>query len=437
MLTLFKAAIAKYLRWRFYHWDRQRLEQHQYKQLTKLLAHVQKHASYYSHIVIPQSLQDFSQFPSINKAAFMENFNGITTADIARDELIEFAIDRERQGSLDLYQGQYSIGLSSGTSGNKTVTVLSAREMELYGALLWARNGVPSSVKQFRILFALRVNNPSFMEIKSFGIAMIYVDYTHPLDDLIDLINNKKLNILAGPPSLLKMIAQHKAKIGHQIETLVSYAEVLSHESKHMLETSFQAPVVQIYQGAEGFIGTTCRDGALHLNEDLSFIELSDAGDPDDNVKRVIVTDLYRTTLPFIRYELNDILEIDPQPCTCGSCFSVIKKIHGRMDDIFYIKDKAGNPIALFPDYVRRSISQASEAVKEYQAIQNSDGSIEIRLVTEPQSVHVEIEQSIRDNLDYWCSRIGGDMGSLSFSYQAPELHPVSKKMIRVWRVHD
>ena len=103
-------------------------------------------------------------------------------------------------------------------------------------------------------------------------------------------------------------------------------------------------------------------------------------------------------------------------------------------DDIFYIDDHAGNQIALFPDYVRRSISQASGAVKEYQAIQTSEGSIEIRLVLDPESDRIQIEEKIRHNLDYWCQRIGGVVGPLKFVYQTPELHPVSKKMIRVWR---
>ena len=437
MFILVKAGIAKYLNWRFYNWSRERLEQHQQKQLTKLLSYVKAHSSYYGELSIPQSQEEFAQIPSINKATFMENFDEIVSADIHRDDLIQFAIDRERTGSLELYQGEFSIGLSSGTSGNKTVTVLSSKEMQLYSALLWARNGIPSKVKHFRILFALRVNNPSFMEIKSFGVQMVYVDYTHPPDALIKLINDKNLNILAGPPSLLKMIADRKDKLNHKIETLVSYAEVLSDETKAHLEASFEAPVIQIYQGAEGFIGTTCRDGSLHLNEDVSLIELSDTDDPNGNIKRVIVTDLYRTALPFIRYELNDILEIDPQPCTCGSCFRVIKKIHGRMDDLFFVSGADGERVTLFPDYVRRSISQASGAIQEYQAIQRQNGSIEIRLVLDTDTDHSIIERDIRKNLDYWCQRIDGKSGDLTFEYRSPELHPISKKMIRVWRVND
>ena len=37
MFILIKAGIAKYLKWRFYNWSRERLEQHQQKQFNILV----------------------------------------------------------------------------------------------------------------------------------------------------------------------------------------------------------------------------------------------------------------------------------------------------------------------------------------------------------------------------------------------------------------
>jgi hypothetical protein len=45
-----------------------------------------------------------------------------------------------------LFAGRYSVGLSSGTSGNKGLTVLSPAEREAYGCLLFARNGIPDQI---------------------------------------------------------------------------------------------------------------------------------------------------------------------------------------------------------------------------------------------------------------------------------------------------
>ena len=98
------------------------------------------------------------------------------------------------------------------------------------------------------------------MEPRSFGAKMVYVDYTHPPEKLIELINSRKLNIIAGPPSLLSMLGSLQSKIKHKIDALISYAEVLDDKNKQNLETVFGVPVVQIYQGSEGFIGSTCRN---------------------------------------------------------------------------------------------------------------------------------------------------------------------------------
>jgi putative adenylate-forming enzyme len=320
----------------------------------------------------------------MDKTIMMHHFDELNTAGLQKHKLIEFQFGQEKEGTLKLYQGKYSVGVSSGTSGNKGLTVLSAQERAMYSCLLWARNGIPNYVKSRKVLFALRTNNPAFMEVQSFGIQLVYVDYTHPVQDLIKLINGKKLNIIAGPPSLLSMIARHSKSIKHLIEAVISYAEVLTDEVRGELEKSFCAPVVQIYQGSEGFIGSSCRLGQLHLNEDVIKVELEDMPDNIGEAKNVILTDLYRTTQPIIRYRLNDILEISTKPCACGSCFRVIERIHGRADDIFHLKNPGAETRYLFPDYVQRAIIHASDDILEYQAIQHSIDSIELRRLKKP-----------------------------------------------------
>jgi putative adenylate-forming enzyme len=271
------------------------------------------------------------------------------------------------------------------------------------------------------------------MEPRSFGAKLVYVDYSHPPEELALLIADRKLNIIAGPPSLLSLIGRHRALFTHPIDALISYAEVLDDSTRAALEQTFDAPVVQIYQGAEGFIGSTCTEGKLHINEDTVLVEQEDV-DGGAAVQTVVVTDLYRTTQPIIRYALNDVLEIDPEPCACGSCFRVIKTIHGRADDIFLLKDASGETRYLFPDYVRRSINQASDAVLEYQAIQHAVDEIEIRLILAPGADRAAIEATIRENLSWRAEAAKGQLGRVYFTDQPPTPNPRSHKLIRVVR---
>jgi phenylacetate-CoA ligase len=170
------------------------------------------------------------------------------------------------------------------------------------------------------------------------------------------------------------------------------------------------------------------------LNEDVLFVETIDAGDVFGRAKQVIITDLYRQTQPFLRYGLNDVLEISNQPCECGSCFRVIKLIHGRCDDIFQLRAANGSLRNFFPDYVTRSINQASEDILEFQAIQYDLDHIEIRLELKPGANRVLVERCVLDNLAWWAGRVGGILGEVAFTNVPPERNPNSLKLIRVTR---
>lgn len=433
-MNFVKAAWYIYrLRRSFYHWNEEQLRLHRQNRLREILSFAGQHSPYY-RAVLPGGKVTLSEVPIMDKATMMEHFDRINTAGLSRDELVEFRIKQERAGLMSLYAGQFSVGLSSGTSGNKVLTVLSRREQEAYACLLYARNGIPAHIRHRRILFALRINNPAFMEVTRLGVTMIHVDYTLPSEELVRIIADKKCNILAGPPSLLAMLARKREQIPHKIDALVSYAEVLDPELKKELETAFAAPLVQIYQGAEGFLGATCRVGNLHLNEDIIYAEETDAGDPEGKIKGLLITDLYRTTQPIIRYQLNDLVEFSDAPCACGSSFRVISRIHGRADDVLCLRAPDGTVRYLFPDYVCRSINQASPAILEYQAIQVGEDRLEIRLLLKDGADRNTIEDAVRQNLDRWLKKIGAGPVELVFTETPPQKNPRSHKMIRVVR---
>jgi putative adenylate-forming enzyme len=427
--------LVRQIRQSFYTWDAERLQHHQQKRLGEILKHVSQHSPYYKELRTNGWDGSFASLPLLSKSELVTQFDQVNTAGLRKADLFDFAIRRERGEPLGLYRGRYSVGLSSGTSGIRLPTVLSASERWQYGSLLFARSGIPESIRQPRVLFALRVNNPAFMEVRFLGVSIFHADYTRPIEDIVRLINEKTLNVLAGPPSLLRLISQQRQQIDHPIQALISYAEVLDDKTRQQLQADFQAPLAQIYQGAEGFIASTCRAGSLHLNEDVVLVETLESGDTVSHARRLVVTDLHRKTLPFLRYQLNDIVEFNPEPCSCGSVFRCIERIHGRADDIFHLRSREGEVIRfLFPDYVTRSINQASEEILEFQAIQHNLDSLEIRLHLQPNAARTDIETRILHNLEYWAQRVAGRLGTVTFSDELPERNSNSLKLIRVVR---
>ena len=421
--------ITKKLREQFYCMDEDELRLYHAAAAHKIWNFVRENSPYYKKLYPAPCL--LNEVAPMNRTIMMDQFNAINTAHLDRDTLVNFRIEMEKCGSGGYFSG-YSIGLSSGTTGSRLLTVLSKKEREMYTCLLWARSGIPDRIKNRRVLFALRTYNPVFTAVSTFGVRIVYVDYFHPIEELIFLINKERLNILAGPPSLLLMLANQVNAIKHRIQALVSYAEILEDHAQVILESAFQAPAVQIYQGSEGFIGTTCRAGCIHINEDVLLIEPMD--DPAKGPTKVLVTDLYRQTQPLIRYQLDDILEIDTLACSCGSVFRKIKRIHGRADEVFVLLGRDGQPRYLFPDYVRRAINQSSDAILEYQAIQHSPDQMEIRLCLKDEQAREQIQVEIMKGLESRVEKLGAELGTVEFSNLPPERNVNSNKLVRVTR---
>ena len=431
---LARFVLVRRLQHSFYSWDENRLRRHHAGRLRAILATLSRRSPYYRQLRADGWDGQFTSLPLMSKSEMLAHFDAINTAGLRQAELYEFAIRQQKREVSGLYRGQYSVGLSSGTSGTRLPTVLAPGERWQYGSLLFARSGIPAAIRQPRVLFLLRVNNPAFTEVRFLGVHMFYSDYTLPPEALVNIINEQRLNVLAGPPSMLRLLARLRDQIHAPVQALISYAEVLDDATRDELRSAFDAQVAQIYQGAEGFIASTCRMGNLHLNEDVLYVETIDAGDPLNQARRVVVTDLYRTTLPFIRYQLNDVLEIGGASCPCGSSFRVVGRIHGRADDVFYLRGKDGQTRYLFPDYVVRSINQASDDVVEFQAIQHATDRIEIRLELKPGAERAAIEQRVRANLAHWAAKIDAYLGEIVFSEAQPERNPTSYKLIRVTR---
>ena len=436
MSSLPREAVGRYLQWRFDHWDADHLRQHQRRRLASLVRFVARDSPYYAdRLQVPRrGAIELDRIPRMTKAEMMTHFDQINTAHLRGEDLVGFRMKQERSGRNDLYDGRLAVGLSSGTSGNKVLTVLSPKERLRYSALLWARSGIPREIRHPRVLFALRTNNPAFTEVTALGVHLVYVDYFVALDDLIARINAEQLNVIAGPPSLLGMLAERATQVRSRIRAVVSYAEELDDSARRHLEQAFSAPVVEIYQGAEGMLAFTCPAGSLHLNEDCTLVELEEAGDTIGGARRAVITDLYRRVQPFLRYELNDLIELREDECPCGSSFRRIRRVHGRADSILHLPSSAGREVLLMPDYVRRAVNEASDLILEYQVVQWDTSELEVRLHLAQGADRPAIESEVRRNLDYWARRAGGQIADVRFPDVQPTRDPGSHKLVRVIR---
>jgi len=371
------------IRFRFY--GEESIKNYQEKRVRKIVRYAMEHSRFFREYYSSSNTNDIWNLPTVNKKVMMENLTDYNTVGLTKDEIINFCLETEKTRDFSKRLRGLNVGMSSGTSGNKGVEIVSAEEERYMKATLFSRFDF-SKGEKINLAFILRVSAPAF-SLGKFGHKLTYISQLDSIDNILKRLVELQPNMISAPPSMLKLLAKEKEKNNLPIKPirLVSYAEVLYPDVKKYLEQVFRCPVREIYKCTEGPIAVSCRFGSLHINEDLVFVETlnenntqTPAGKP---CKKLIVTDLHKKSQPIIRYELNDIITIAKDKCRCGSNFRVIEKIQGRADDMFWgIRKDDRSKHFICQDYISRAIISVSDEIEEHQAIQKDYDSVVLRI---------------------------------------------------------
>jgi len=340
----------------------------------------------------------------LDKASMMAHFDGLNTAGLRLDEVMPWAVARERDKDyLGYYRDRYVVGLSSGTSGNKGIYVTPRSLTERLPAVFLARCGVTPRMLPLRILFLLRVFSQGFADIRAPMLSLRYLSTMTPPEEIVAAALADRTNVLMAPPSLLRVILPHAVRLKGRLARILCYAEVLEDEDRVRFERDFGAPVAQIYQASEGQIASPCRLGTLHVNEDLALVELyDDAGRPvtqeGETASTMLVTNLVNDVQPLIRYRMNDRVELGG-PCACGSSFRTLRRVLGRCDDVLTLRRTVPDPATgaavrpVFPDLVSRWIITTDDRIREFRLAVFSPDALELVLDPLPGTTADEAER--------------------------------------------
>lgn len=352
------------------------------------------------------------EFPLMNKESFMNNFDQINTVKIKKDVALDLAIKSEQVRDFTPTINGISVGLSSGTSGSRGVFLTSKSEKEMWvGAILDRVLGF--SLKRRKIAFFLRANNNLYEAVNSKLLSFTFFDLKISINEHIKKLKYLNADILVGQPSVLMSIAKLYVadRIDISFNKIISVAEVLEDDQKEFLESAFQCEIDQIYQCTEGFLGYTCKNGRLHLNEDWLKIEKKYI-DKDNKRFHPVITDYLRSSQPIVRYELNDILH-EGSPCECGSKSTVIEKIEGRSDDVFRF-NKNGTEIDIYPDFFRRAIIYSSDKIINYCVTLQDQNTI---------SIYLELKKSANQQTIF--DKVKKQINSMLFSFGVSDINIV------------
>lgn len=160
-------------------------------------------------------------------------------------------------------------------------------------------------------------------------------------------IRSFKPRVLWGPTPALASLAQYirrtKQDISECLPALViSWAAPLYAHDKKTIEETFRCPVANIYSAREvGHVAMTCPQGSMHINQENYFVEVEDddKGGRPGATGKVLVTPLFESPMPFLRYRIGDVVELGGNDCPCGRTLLTFRKILGRVGDLFETED--------------------------------------------------------------------------------------------------
>ncbi|HEX2535135.1 MAG TPA: F390 synthetase-related protein, partial [Chitinophagaceae bacterium] len=309
----------------------------------------------------PYAQAPLDTIPPSNKRLFMQEFDRINTCGISLDEALHLALQAEQTRDFTPTINGITVGLSTGTSGNRGVFLASEGERARWVAAVLDRV-LPLRWKPQRVAFFLRANSNLYGSVQSSLLRFHFFDLLHSVDENLERLQAVQPEILVAQPSMLLRIARalECGQIRIQPVKVISVAEVLTPEDQAYLGRVFGQLIHQVYQCTEGFLASTCREGTLHFHEDFLLIEKKYV-DVERRRFHPVITDLLRRTQPVVRYELNDII-VARESCPCGSPHLAIERIEGRSDDVLRFRSKSEEPVAIFPDFFRKAIVLADAA---------------------------------------------------------------------------
>jgi phenylacetate-CoA ligase len=384
-------------------WPSQALSDVQQLQLGRLLEHAQRKSSFYRARfgdAVPES-SALHRLPTLG-----------------RRELLTYA-DSLRCSDLGPEHGGTALVQTSGSTGEIVQVTRTAATQRLLLALglrvhAWHRSDFRQT------LAAIRADSPTMDDearAKALGwgapATLLYrtgPGYALPIatsvaDQAAWLLRRRPGYLLTYPNNLAALLdhAQRYELRWPELLAVRSMGETLTPELRARCREVWRVPVLDVYSSQEvGIIAIECPESGLyHVMSESLIVELlredGTACAPGE-VGRVIVTDLHNFASPLIRYDIGDRAQLGPS-CPCGRGLPTLARVAGRERHLVTLPDGSRHwPIVGMHHYRRIA------PIVQYQAIQESLDTIELRLVTEAplsSEQEAELRQVVRHALGH------------------------------------
>lgn len=383
------------LLWRKYDsYSEDELIEIQNKNLKRTLLYAIENISFYKDIVYNDSIspiENLKLFPVLTKDVLRKE----------RENLVS--------GKFDVKNLQKNF--SSGSSGIQSYSYSDKKNKFLLQAIQghwyeWSDYQIGDSVLQFGISpdrkFPKNIKDLLYKTCYKNAFSLSENDY----EKLYKTLKKRKIKYILGYPSAINEFAEYliKNNRAYDLKGIISLGDKLFSHYEKNFNTCFNSPkIIDTYGCAEGLM-MACRNDIpfYYIMSPHVYLEIVDDANndvDDETIGSILVTCFTNDAQPFIRYKLGDLgikLRRESYPENRKFNYPLLEKIIGRETDI--IKTKNGKTLIV---HSFTGILEYYPEIKQYQVVQNSLDSIEIRFITDKNfEFNDSILKQIKDKID-------------------------------------
>jgi phenylacetate-CoA ligase len=231
--------------------------------------------------------------------------------------------------------------------------------------------------------------------------------YSGNADEFVHKIIDFKPTMLRGYTSSLYYLAQVMSGKGVKlnVKSVSTTGETMFDFQRELIESFYGCRAHDGYGGEGMEIAGQCEtEPGYHVNAESVVLEVVDSEGqacPDGVEGQIVLTDLNHYSMPFIRYNIQDMGVRSGKACACGRGLPVLDRIAGRLTDIGVTP--SGKPI--FVQFFSIVLRGVVSKVRGFQVVQERPDLITLYVV--PGDGFDEVRQEVVAKAqDY----VGGDV---------------------------
>jgi phenylacetate-coenzyme A ligase PaaK-like adenylate-forming protein len=359
-------------------WPRERIEAFQRERLAELTAYASERSPFWRER-LPTAEPRLDRLPVLTKDELIGSFDELVTDRRLRLDDLLHHLDQIDDDAL--YLDEFRVMTSSGSSGRKAVFVYDRAAWTGCAAMFMRRSawiGIRPSLPRQRLAMVWGAS-PTHMSRRGavsldVGVHRVCpLGVTQPLPELVARLNEFQPRQLSAYPSVAAQLADEQlaGRLRLRLEGLTTNSEPLTPAVRERLEQAFGVRTYNFYATTEGLYGNDCEAGSMHLLDDMCIVEnVDDDGEPvppGELGSRLLVTNLFNRVLPLIRFEISDLVAVEPEPCPCGRSLMRLRSLEGRAEDVLRLRGVAVHPLQF-------ALVTADPDVREFQVVQEGDG---------------------------------------------------------------